>query len=83
VVNEAITNATKYAAATGVRVSVREEAGRLAVAIRDDGHGGADPGTGSGLRGLMDRVAALGGRLDVDSPPGGGTTILAELPFPA
>jgi signal transduction histidine kinase len=83
VVNEAITNTTKYAGANAVHVTIRDEGGRLAVTVRDDGHGGADPTAGSGLRGLTDRVAALGGRLDVDSPPGGGTTILAELPFPA
>ena len=83
VVNEAITNATKYARASGVAVTIRDEAGRLAITVRDDGHGGADPANGSGLRGLTDRVAALGGRLAVDSPPGGGTTILAELPVPA
>jgi signal transduction histidine kinase len=83
VINEAITNTTKYAGATAVHVTIEERDGRLTVSIRDDGHGGADPAGGSGLAGLTDRVAALGGRLDVDSPPGGGTTILAELPFPA
>jgi signal transduction histidine kinase len=80
VVNEAIANATKYARASGVTVTIRDEDGRLAISVRDDGHGGADPSAGSGLRGLTDRVAALGGRLSVESPPGGGTTILAELP---
>jgi signal transduction histidine kinase len=83
VVNEAITNATKYARASGVTVTIRDKGGRLAISVRDDGHGGADPTGGSGLRGLMDRVAALGGSLSVDSPAGGGTTILAELPVPA
>ena len=83
VVNEAITNATKYARASGVVVRIDDEAGRLAISVSDDGHGGADPAGGSGLRGLMDRVAALDGRLSVESPPGGGTTIVAELPVPA
>jgi len=83
VVNEAITNAAKHARATGVTVTIRDEEGRVAISVRDDGGGGADPAVGSGLHGLMDRVAALGGRLSVESPPGGGTTILAELPVPA
>ena len=54
--------------------------GRLDVEIVDDGRGGADPGSGSGLRGLADRVETLGGRLRVWSPEGGGTTIRAEIP---
>jgi signal transduction histidine kinase len=51
------------------------------VAIVDDGVGGADPDQGSGLRGLVDRVEAIGGRLDVSSPRGGGTTLRAQLPL--
>jgi signal transduction histidine kinase len=51
--------------------------------IVDDGIGGADPATGSGLRGLADRVAALGGLLEIHSPLGGGTRLVAELPFEA
>ena len=51
------------------------------VVVEDDGKGGADPFGGTGLRGLGDRVAALDGSLDVDSPPGGGTRIRAELPL--
>ena len=53
----------------------------LRVEVRDDGVGGADPSTGTGLRGLRDRVDALDGRFEIDSPPGGGTTITVELPL--
>jgi signal transduction histidine kinase len=49
--------------------------------VRDDGIGGADAGTGTGLRGLADRVEALAGRLDVESPAGGGTRVRAEIPL--
>jgi signal transduction histidine kinase len=48
--------------------------------VRDDGVGGADPATGTGLRGLRDRVDALDGELAVESPPGGGTTVTVEVP---
>jgi signal transduction histidine kinase len=50
--------------------------------VRDDGVGGADEGAGTGLRGLADRVAALDGTFAVESPPGGGTRVLAEIPLP-
>ena len=83
VVAEALTNVTRYAGATGVRVVVRAEGETLSVAVTDDGRGGADPAVGSGLRGLADRVAALGGQLAIDSPPDGGTTVRADLPLPA
>ena len=56
---------------------------RLHMEVSDDGVGGADPASGSGLRGLADRVAALGGRLEIHSPPGGGTRLMADLPFEA
>jgi len=59
---------------------MHREGGCLHIEVRDDGRGGADPGSGSGLRGLADRVAALGGRFTVISPPGEGTTLRAELP---
>ena len=55
--------------------------GDLVVQVSDDGISGADPRGGSGLRGLADRVAALGGRLDVESPPGTGTTVSAIIPL--
>jgi signal transduction histidine kinase len=81
-VSEALTNAAKYARATEVGVTVaRDGDGRLVAAISDDGRGGADPTAGTGLRGLADRVEALGGRFAVDSPPGRGTRIRAELPL--
>jgi signal transduction histidine kinase len=82
VVAEAITNVAKYANATHTTVSVTQAGGRATVTVSDDGVGGADPPTGSGLRGLAARVEALGGRLDVDSPPGRGTRIRAEIPIP-
>jgi PAS domain S-box-containing protein len=80
-VSEALTNAAKHADATSVAVSVRRHDGALYAQVADDGCGGADP-AGSGLRGLADRVEALGGRLDVVSPPGEGTVIRARLPIP-
>ena len=61
-------------------ISVRRDDGRLVVEVADDGGGGADRRRGSGLGGLEDRVAALGGHLEVDSPPGGGTRVRAEIP---
>jgi signal transduction histidine kinase len=83
VVSEALTNVARYAAASAVRVEVRADADRLWVSVRDDGRGGADAAGGTGLHGLADRIAALGGRLEVDSPTGAGTTVSAELPLPA
>jgi signal transduction histidine kinase len=81
VVAEAITNVAKYALASHARVSIRRLNGYASVIVSDDGVGGADPAAGSGLRGLAARVEALGGRLDVDSPPGRGTRIKAEIPY--
>jgi signal transduction histidine kinase len=80
VVAEALTNVAKYAAATRASVSIDRHDDVLVVEISDDGLGGADPGRGSGLRGLDDRVAAAGGRLSVVSRPGEGTTIRADIP---
>jgi signal transduction histidine kinase len=80
VVAEAITNAAKYAEASAVTVSVEHTDGVVRVSVEDDGVGGADVTGGSGLRGLVDRLEALGGRLSVDSAPGAGTRIEAELP---
>jgi signal transduction histidine kinase len=79
-VAEALTNVAKYAGATAAKVAVTRLDGTLTVEVADDGVGGADPGTGSGLRGLADRVAALDGTLTVDSPPGKGTRVRAEIP---
>ena len=80
VVAEALTNVARYARASHAAVDVRRVNGSVTVEVRDDGVGGADPAAGSGLRGLADRVSALDGRLDVDSPPGAGTTVRAVLP---
>jgi signal transduction histidine kinase len=80
VVSEALTNAVKHAGADGATVTARTERGELRLEIRDDGIGGADPGRGSGLVGLNDRVEALGGTLRVTSPTGKGTTLLIEIP---
>ena len=80
VVAEALTNVARYAEATQTVVSVRHLGGVLHVEVRDDGRGGATMGGGSGLRGLLDRVAAIGGTLFVESPEGVGTLLRAELP---
>jgi signal transduction histidine kinase len=80
VVSEALTNAAKHAGASVARVGLESQDGTLRVSIRDDGVGGADPARGSGLVGMGDRVEALGGRVQLASPPGGGTSLLVELP---
>jgi PAS domain S-box-containing protein len=80
-VSEALTNAAKHAGATSVRVELRLRDGCLAVEVRDDGVGGATLADGSGLRGLTDRVEALGGTLTLTSVPRRGTTVRAELPL--
>jgi PAS domain S-box-containing protein len=80
IASEALTNAIKHAAAARVTIDVRAAPGVVTVAVGDDGAGGARLEGGSGLRGLADRVAALDGGLTVHSPPGGGTTVTAELP---
>ena len=72
VVAEAITNVAKYAQASHATVSVRRSNGHATVTVADDGIGGADAALGTGLRGLADRVAALDGHLDVESPRGAG-----------
>jgi signal transduction histidine kinase len=78
---EALTNIAKYAQASQAAVNVERRTDVAIVDVWDDGVGGADPARGSGLRGLADRVEALQGRLRVESPPGGGTRLLAELPL--
>jgi signal transduction histidine kinase len=80
VVTEALTNVAKYASASTAEVTVEQVDGHVVIDVADDGVGGADPGAGTGLAGLADRVAALGGRLVVSSPRGGGTLIRAEMP---
>jgi signal transduction histidine kinase len=81
VCSEALANIAKHAGASRVSVSVTTGDSRARVAIEDDGRGGADPARGTGLRGLADRVEALGGALHVDSPAGGGTRLAAEIPL--
>jgi signal transduction histidine kinase len=77
---EALTNVAKYADASLVTLRVRHENGHAVVEINDDGAGGADPTRGTGLRGLADRIEALGGRLELESPPGVGTNVRAVVP---
>ena len=80
-VAEALTNAAKHADATVVSVAVEVHDRVLRVRVSDDGRGGADPCAGSGLVGLKDRVEALGGRFAVQTAPGAGSTVHAELPL--
>jgi signal transduction histidine kinase len=80
VVSEALANVAKHAAATCVWIGVEHADGQLAIEVRDDGVGGATLRGGSGLRGLTDRVEAVGGRVDVRSEPGAGSTVHAEIP---
>jgi signal transduction histidine kinase len=79
VVAEALANVHKHAGASRVVVDAKADERSLVIAVVDDGVGGADE-EGLGLRGLADRVEALGGRLTLDSPPGGGTRLRAEMP---
>jgi signal transduction histidine kinase len=81
VVSESLANVAKYASASRARVDLARDDGLLVVEVSDDGVGGADADKGSGLRGLSDRVEALGGRLRVSSEAGHGTTVRAELPM--
>jgi PAS domain S-box-containing protein len=80
-VAEALTNVAKYARASAATVSVEVDDGTLVAEVVDDGVGGADTANGSGLRGLVDRLDAIGGTLAVDSPPGAGTTVRACAPL--
>jgi signal transduction histidine kinase len=80
VVAEALVNVSKYAQATSATVAVARANGSVLIDVRDDGVGGASPGAGSGLLGLEDRVAALGGLLAIESPSGRGTHLHAEIP---
>ena len=81
VVSESLANVAKYASASRANVDLARDNGLLVVEVSDDGVGGADPSKGSGLRGLTDRVEALGGHLHVSSETGLGTTVRAELPL--
>jgi signal transduction histidine kinase len=80
--SEALTNIARHAKASQAWIRVRQHDGSLRIEIEDDGVGGARVDGGSGLRGLADRVAALGGSLALDSPPGSGTRLTIKLPLP-
>jgi signal transduction histidine kinase len=80
VVSEALANVAKHSQASTARITIRTLPDSLVVTVSDDGAGGATPDGGSGLRGLSDRVAAGGGRLRIDSPPGAGTCLEADIP---
>jgi signal transduction histidine kinase len=81
--SEALTNIAKHASASCADIGIRSEEGEVTVLIADDGTGGADPTAGSGLKGVADRIEALGGRLQIRSPAGGGTRLLAGIPVPS
>jgi signal transduction histidine kinase len=83
VASEALTNALKHADASEVRITVGGDDQCIVLTVRDDGVGGADPSRGSGLVGLHDRVAALGGALAVQSERGVGTVLTAQIPVAA
>ena len=80
---ESLTNAAKHARASRVTVEVTRDGAGLHLAVADDGQGGADPSRGSGLAGLVDRLAAIGGTVTVVSPTGAGTLVSADIPLPA
>jgi signal transduction histidine kinase len=80
VVAEALTNTAKHAHASRAKVTARHVDGWLELTVSDDGRGGADPSTGSGLTGLVDRVEAIGGTIRIDSRPDIGTAIQLSLP---
>jgi signal transduction histidine kinase len=80
VISESLANIGKHAQAASAAVEVARGNGQVSVEVADDGIGGADTEGGSGLRGLADRVEALGGQLRVWSPRGGGTHVKAEIP---
>jgi signal transduction histidine kinase len=80
IVSEALNNTAKHGRASVAKVTVGKDTGWLRIQVSDDGAGGADFRNGSGLIGLIDRVASLGGTLVISSPQGAGTTLVAELP---
>src|SRR5262249_3109143 len=79
-VSEALANVVKYASADVITIRAVADERQAVIGVRDGGVGGADPARGSGLRGLADRVEAVGGWLTVTSPQGGGTTVVATVP---
>jgi signal transduction histidine kinase len=80
VISEGLVNVVKHARATQATVSLHRQNGALSIEVADDGVGGADRTRGTGIDGLADRVAAVGGRLELDSAPGRGTRLRVELP---
>ncbi len=80
VVGEALTNVARHAKATAVTVRAKTDTANLRLTIRDNGVGGADPANGSGLIGLIDRVEALGGQMEISSVAGSGTLLLVNIP---
>ncbi len=80
---EALTNVAKHAGASRASVALASAAAHVVLAIADDGVGGAEPGAGSGLRGISDRIEALGGHLRLTSEAGAGTQLFVEIPLPA
>ena len=80
VASEALANAVKHSGATDIEIRTGIAGDQLVLTVRDNGVGGARPAHGTGLRGLSDRVAAQGGRIHLESRPGTGTTLTAELP---
>jgi signal transduction histidine kinase len=81
-VAEALTNVVRHASASAAEVAVRRDGARVVIDVRDDGIGGADPSSGSGLRGLAERITAVDGHLCVESDPRGGTLVRAQIPIP-
>jgi signal transduction histidine kinase len=82
VIAEAMANIARHSEATWAFVRLWKEDGKLRLMVHDDGHGGADPAHGSGLRGIRSRLAAFDGRFTLSSPEGGPTELFAELPWP-
>ena len=83
VIAEALTNVARHAGASSARISLDRDGPDLVVGVSDDGAGGADPLSGSGLQGLADRVGAVGGTFRIESPPGRGTRVTAHIPVSA
>jgi signal transduction histidine kinase len=81
-VSEALANVAKYARASKVRIDLAGEDTTLRLWVRDDGVGGADPSSGSGLTGLTDRIESCGGTMEITSPTGQGTSLLVTIPTP-
>jgi signal transduction histidine kinase len=80
IVAEALTNVTRHSGARSASVLIERQDGHLRVQVSDDGAGGADASRGTGLEGISDRLEAVSGVLTLDSPPGGGTRLRAEIP---